>query len=542
MLGLMQDWPLLQSRMIEHAARFHGKREIVTYTVEGTVHRTTYRELEVRAKKFAQAMARLGVARGDRVGTLAWNTWRHVEIWYGTGGMGAVAHTVNPRLFSEQIVYIINHASDKVLCLDLTFVPLVESILGSLKEVRHFVIMTDRAHMPKDTTLPNALCYEELIAAEDGLYDWPELDENTACGLCYTSGTTGEPKGVLYSNRSTVLHAMAIAAADTMGINARDSVLPIVPMFHANSWGVPYVATLSGAKLVLNGPHHDPQTLWTILEDERVTVTAAVPTVWLALLKFLNENNKALPWLDRVTIGGSAAPRSMIEAFERDFDVRVYHAWGMTELSPLGTIGAHTAATEKLDFDGRMDVQAKQGRVVFGVDLRIVDADGQPQPHDGQAYGHLQARGAWTARAYFKRDDKVLDEDGYFTTGDVATIDEQGFMQITDRSKDVIKSGGEWISSIELENAAVAHPDVKEAAVIGISHPKWAERPLLVLVMEEGKTIDKDAMNTFLGKSMAKWWLPDDVVIVSEIPHTATGKIHKTVLREQFRDYRFPGL
>ncbi len=542
MLGLMQDWPLLQSRLIEHAARFHGQREIVTYSVEGPIHRTTYSELQVRAKKFAQAMARLGVEEGDRVGTLAWNTWRHVEIWYGAGGMGAVAHTVNPRLFPEQIIYIVNHASDKVLCIDLTFVPLVEAILDSLKEVRHIVIMTDRAHMPTDTTIPNALCYEDLIAAEDGVYEWPELDENTACGLCYTSGTTGEPKGVLYSNRSNVLHTMVTAGSDTLGVGARDAVLPIVPMFHANGWGVPFVATMTGAKLVLNGPNHDPETMWNILENERVTVTAAVPTIWLSLLKYLKKSGKKLPWLNKVTIGGSAAPRSMIEDFERDFDVRVYHAWGMTELSPLGTIGAHTAATAELDFDGRMDVQSKQGRVVFGVDLRIVDSDGKPQPHDGKAYGHLQARGAWTARSYYNLDEEILDADGYFDTGDVATIDPQGFMQITDRSKDVIKSGGEWISSIDLENAAVAHPDVKEAAVIGIHHPKWDERPLLVLVMEDGKTISKDDMNAFLAERVARWWLPNDVVTVPDIPHTATGKIHKTVLRKQFKDYRFPGL
>ncbi|GER07445.1 acyl-CoA synthetase [Iodidimonas muriae] len=542
MLGLMQDWPLLQSKLIEHAARFHPRREIVTYSVEGPVHRTNYAELHGRSKQLAQALERLGVQKGDRVGTLAWNTWRHVELWFGVAGMGAVAHTVNPRLFAEQVVYIINHAADKVLCLDLTFVPLIEPLLEHLKSVEHFVILTDRAHMPKDTKIPNPLCYEDMLDVEDGVYEWPELDENTAAGLCYTSGTTGEPKGVLYSNRSNVLHTMAAAATDTLGVSARDAVLPVVPMFHANSWGVPYLAAMTGAKLVLNGPHHDPQTMWRILDEEQVSVTAAVPTIWMALLKYLQETGKKLPYLKNVTIGGSAAPRSMVEAFERDYDVSVSHAWGMTEMSPLGTVGTHTADTASLDFDDRIDVQCKQGRAVFGVELRIVDAEGKILPHDGVAFGHLQARGPWTAKAYYNRPDDILDMDGFFDTGDVSIIDPNGFMQITDRSKDVIKSGGEWISSIDLENAAVGHPDVLEAAVIGIVHPKWDERPLLVIVPEPGKTVSRDDMLAFLTGKVAKWWLPDDVVCRDSIPHTATGKIHKAGLREQFKDYRFPNV
>nr|WP_281300752.1 MULTISPECIES: long-chain-fatty-acid--CoA ligase [unclassified Iodidimonas] len=541
MQGLMQDWPLLQSKLIDHAARAHPEREIVTYSVEGPVHRTNYRELHLRSKKLAQALQRLGVGLGDRVGTLAWNTWRHVELWFGVSGMGAVAHTINPRLFAEQITYIANHAGDKVLCLDLTFIPLIEPLLDQLQTIEHFIIMTDRAHMPAATKIPNPLCYEDLIAHEDGAYPWPDLDENTAAGLCYTSGTTGDPKGVLYSHRSNVLHTFAAAATDTLGVSARDAVLPVVPMFHANSWGVPYLAAMVGAKLVLNGPHHDPETMWTLLDSERVSVTAAVPTVWLALLTYLRASGKSLPYLKKVTIGGSAAPRSMIEAFERDYDVRVCHAWGMTELSPLGTVGTHNAQTAELDFDGRMDVQCKQGRAVFGVELRIVDSEGHILPHDGKASGHLQVRGPWTAKAYFNRDDDILDMDGFFDTGDVSQIDPYGFMQITDRSKDVIKSGGEWISSIDLENAAVGHPDVREAAVIGIAHPKWDERPLLIIVPEPGKSISKDDMLAYLHGRVVKWWMPDDVVCRDSIPHTATGKIHKMALREQFRDYRFPG-
>jgi len=538
--GMMQDWPLLQSKLLEHAARFHPRREIVTYSVEGPVHITTYAELEGRAKQFAQAMARLGVKQGEPVASLAWNGWRHLEIWYGASGLGAVAHTVNPRLFDEHIVYILNHARDRVLCVDLTFVPLVERVRDRLESVEYVVIMTDRPHMPDETTLGDALCYEELLAAEDGAFPWPAIDENTASGLCYTSGTTGNPKGVLYSHRSTVLHTMATAATDTIGLGSADAVLPVVPMFHANGWGIPYLATMTGAKLVLNGPHHEPDALWRIFDEQEVTVTAAVPTVWLSLLDYLRKTGKGLPHLEKVTIGGSAAPRSMIEAFQTEYGVQVAHAWGMTEMNPLGTVGTHTAETAAMDPEARLDIQAKQGRPVFGVELRTIDSRGRVLPHDGKTSGHLQARGPWTARAYFRRDEAILDMDGFFDTGDVAAIDEHGFVQITDRSKDVIKSGGEWISSIELENAAVGHPDVLEAAVIGVAHPKWGERPLLIVLPEPGKSVTREDMLAFLGNKVAKWWLPDDVVMVESIPHTATGKIQKTELREQFKDHALP--
>jgi len=540
MQGLMQDWPLLQSKLLEHGARFHPRREIVTYSVEGPVHRTNYAELEQRSKQLAQAMARLGVKQGDRVATLGWNTWRHVEIWYGASGFGAIAHTVNPRLFDEHIVYILNHAEDKVLCVDLTFLPLVERLRDRLERLEHIVILTERAHMPETTSLSDALCYEDLLAAEDGDMPWPSLDENMACGLCYTSGTTGDPKGVLYSHRSSVLHTMATAGRDTIGVAAADVVLPVVPMFHANGWGIPQLATMTGATLVLNGPHHEAEMLWRILDEQKVTVTAAVPTVWLALLDYLRKSGKTLPHLKKVTIGGSAAPRFMIEAFEQEYGVTVNHAWGMTELNPLGTIGTHTPETASLPAERQLDVKAKQGRPVFGVELRIVDSQGHVLPHDGKASGHLQARGPWTARAYFRREEEILDMDGFFDTGDVAAIDPNGFMQITDRSKDVIKSGGEWISSIDLENAAAGHPDVREAAVIGVAHPKWGERPLLIVLPEPGEKISRETMLAFLAERVAKWWLPDDVVYVEEIPHTATGKIQKMALRERFKGYVLP--
>jgi len=542
MQGLMQDWPLLQSKLLEHAETFHPRREIVTYSTEGPVHRSSYAELARRAKQCAQAMARLGVERGDRVATLAWNTARHVEIWFGVSGMGAVAHTVNPRLADDHIAYILNHAEDKILCLDLSFAPIVERLRERLESLAHIVLLTDRANMPGEGALSDALCYEELLAAEDGDFAWPDLDETTASGLCYTSGTTGDPKGVLYSHRSTVLHTMATAAADTLGVRSPDTVAPIVPMFHANGWGIPFLAAMTGAKLVLNGPHHDPETLWRIFDEEAVTVTAAVPTIWLGLLDYLRKTGKALAHLDKVTIGGSAAPRAMIQAFQEDYGVQVNHAWGMTELNPLGSVGTHTAETAALPAEEKFDLQAKQGRPIFGVELRVLDSQGRVLAHDGKTSGHLQARGAWAAKAYFRREEPLTYPDGFFDTGDVASIDPNGFIHITDRSKDVIKSGGEWISSIALENAAMGHPEVQEAAVIGVAHPKWGERPLLVVVAEEGKEVSRESLLTHLGNQVAKWWLPDDIVFVEEIPHTATGKIQKTALREQFKDYTLPSV
>ena len=540
MFGLMQDWPLRVSTIIDHAARFHGEREIVTRSIEGPIVRTTYAEVQVRAKKVAQALARLGVKEGDVVGTLAWNTARHLEAWYGITGVGAVYHTLNPRLFGEQLVYIINHAEDAYIFVDLTFVPILEGIKDELPNVKGFVVLTDKAHMP-ESSLPNLLCYEELVAGEDGDFDWVEVDENAACGLCYTSGTTGNPKGVLYSHRSNVIHALAVNNGDALGLRSRDTILPVVPMFHANAWGIAFAAPAIGAKLVMPGANMDGASIFELLSTEKVTVTAAVPTVWLMLLGYLEENKAELPDLGRVVIGGSAAPRSMIEAFEKNYDVSVFHAWGMTEMSPMGSLGSLKAGMDELPFEQQMDIKVKQGRPLYTVEMKITDDDGNDLPWDGKAYGHLLVRGPAIAKGYLKGEGgQILDANGWFDTGDIATMDEHGYMQITDRAKDVIKSGGEWISSIELENLAVGHPKVTEAAVIGIHHPKWDERPLLIIVPKAGETPTKEEILGFMEGHIAKWWMPDDVVFVEEIPHTATGKIQKLTLREQFSGYRLP--
>ena len=516
MQGLMQDWPLRVTTIIDHAARFHGDREIVTRSVEGPITRTTYKEVHLRARKVAQALSRLGIREGDIVATMAWNTARHLEAWYGIMGMGAVCHTLNPRLFAEQLIYIINHAEDKIIFLDLTFVPILEGIADKLPKVKAYVVMTDQAHMP-ETSLPNALCFEDIVNAEDGEFEWAEVDENAACGLCYTSGTTGNPKGVLYSHRSNVLHSMAANMGDALGMKSVDSMLPVVPMFHANAWGIAFAAPAVGAKLVMPGANMDGESIYELLDKEKVTVTAAVPTVWLMLLQYLEKTGAKLPVLDRVVIGGSAAPRSMIEIFEEKYDVDVFHAWGMTEMSPMGTLGALKAGMSDLPLEKQIDVKAKQGRAIYTVEMKITDDDGKELPSDGKAFGNLKVRGPA-----------------------VATIDPLGYMQITDRAKDVIKSGGEWISSIEIENVAVGHPKVSEAAVIGIAHPKWDERPLLIVVPMEGEKPGKDDILRYMEGKIVKWWMPDDVVFVDEIPHTATGKIQKLALREQFKDYKLP--
>lgn len=540
MLGKMQDWPLLIWRLLDHAAIAHGRREIVTQTVEGERHRYTWAGARHRSRQLAEALTRLGVQQGDRVGTLAWNTHRHLEAWFAISGMGAVAHTVNPRLFPEQLGYIINHAEDAVLMLDLSFVPLVEALAPHLQTVKHYIIMTDRRHMP-ETSLPNALCYEELIADEPGEFQWAMLEETAPAGLCYTSGTTGNPKGVLYTHRSTLLHTLLISMGDTLGLTSHGVALPVVPMFHANAWGVPYSAAAVGAKLVLNGPHFDPETLQKLIIEEGVTSTAAVPTVWLGMLQHLAKTGTNLGPLKQLVIGGAAAPRMMIETFETEYGIEVSHAWGMTEMSPVGSIGTLTAEALSLPPEQQIDLKCKQGRAMFGVDLKVTDDDGNTLPRDGKSAGHLKVRGPAVVGAYFKGEGgQILDEEGFFDTGDVATIDEMGYIQITDRAKDVIKSGGEWISSIDLENAAVAYPGVAEAAVIGIPHPKWDERPLLIIVRKPGETVEKESLLAFLGGKVAKWWLPDDVVFVEEIPHTATGKISKLELRRQFKDYKLP--
>ena len=540
MLGLMMNTPLLISSLIRHADRFHGATEIVSRTVEGPIHRYTYREAHLRARKIAQALTRLGIKQGDRVGTLAWNGFRHFEIFYGVSCMGAVLHTVNPRLFPEQIVYIINHAEDKYVLFDLNFAPLIEKIAPLCKGVKGWVAMSARATLPQ-ANIPNLLCYEELVSAEAGDFEWPQLDENTASSLCYTSGTTGNPKGVLFSHRSTVIHAYAAALPDALNVSARDVVLPVVPMFHANAWSLPYACAMTGAKMVFPGSQLDGKSLYELFESEKVTVSAGVPTVWLALLQFMAQGNLKFGTMKRTVIGGSACPPAMIRSFQEDYGVQVLHAWGMTEMSPLGTVNTFLAKHGEWDKESKLALQNKQGRTIYGVDMKIVDGEGKELPWNGKAFGDLLVRGPWITSAYMKGEGGSVLRDGWFPTGDVATIDADGFMQITDRSKDVIKSGGEWISSIDLENAAVGHPAVTEAAVIGVFHPKWDERPLLIVVRKKDARLEREDMLKYLEGKVAKWWMPDDVVFVDQLPHTATGKLLKTKLRDDFKGYRLPG-
>ena len=540
MLGQMQDWPLLVHKIIDHAALYHGDREVVSRSVEGPIHRTNYREIAVRARKVAEALDRLGIQPGDRVATMAWNNWRHMESWYGITGVGAVYHTLNPRLFPDQLIYIANHAEDKVLFFDITFADLVAQIAPKLKNVELYVAMTDAAHLPK-ANIPNLVAYEEFIGGCSGTFEWKEVDEKAACGLCYTSGTTGNPKGVLYSHRSNVIHALMAAQTDAQGVSGRDTILPVVPMFHANAWALAFSAPMVGAKLVMPGPKLDGPSICELLTDEGVTLTAAVPTVWLALLQYLEQTGMTLPHMKKVLIGGSACPRSMIETFEKKYDVQVIHAWGMTEMSPLGTVGTLKHNVAEMPWEKQLDYKCKQGHPIFGVEMKIVGDDDEEMPRDGKAFGRLKVRGPAVAKGYFRGEGQdAFDDEHWFDTGDVATIDADGYMTITDRSKDVIKSGGEWISSIEIENFAVGHPSVAEAAVIGVRHPKWDERPLLIVVLKQGKTATREELLSYLTGKIAKWWMPDDVQFVDEIPHTATGKIQKTVLRERFGAYRLP--
>jgi fatty-acyl-CoA synthase len=539
MFGLMQDWPLLCHRIIDHAAINHGGRRVISRSVEGPLQTTTYAAIRTQALKVAKRLDRDGIRPGDRVATLAWNTWRHLEAWYGILGIGGIYHTVNPRLFPEQIAWIINHAEDRVLMTDLTFVPLLEKLADKLSSVERYVVLTDAAHMPA-TTLRNAVPYEEWIGAVDGDFTWRSFDENTAAGMCYTSGTTGNPKGVLYSHRSNVLHALATGCPDMLGLSCMDVVMPIVPMFHANGWSLALSAPMAGASLVMPGPKLDGASIYELLNEHSVTLSAAVPTVWSMLLSHLEANKGRLPYLKRVVIGGSACPPAMTQKFQDNYGVDVVHAWGMTEMSPLGTLCSIKPDYADLAGDARLALQARQGHAPFTVEMKITDDDGKPFPWDGKTFGRLKVRGPAVARAYFKDTGSVLDAEGFFDTGDVATIDRQGYMQITDRAKDVIKSGGEWISSIDLENLAVSHPKVAEAAVIGVKHPKWDERPLLVVVLKTGQSAGKDEILDFMRGRIANWWMPDDVAFVDNIPHTATGKIQKTTLRDQFRDYVLP--
>ena len=541
MLGLMQDWPLLMHRIIDHAALYHKDREVVSRSVEGPIHRTTYGQIARRARQVAHSLEKDGIKLGDRIATLAWNTWRHLEAWYGITGIGAIYHTVNPRLFPEQIAWIINDAGDRVMMVDLTFVPLLEKIQDKLPTIERFIILTDAAHMPQ-TTLKNAMAYEDWIVGSDEKFAWHSVDENTAAGLCYTSGTTGEPKGVLYSHRSNVLHAMLAVAGDALGLRAKDVVLPVVPMFHANAWSLGHSAPMTGAKLVMPGPKLDGASVHQLIVEEGVTLSAGVPTVWLGLLQHLDATGGNLGRMSRTIIGGSACPRAVLVGFKERYGVDVLHAWGMTEMSPLGTVCSVKPAMEALQGDAYYDLMSKQGHPPFGVEMKITDDEGKELKRDGKVFGRLKVRGMAVAKRYYGRENEnILDDEGYFDTGDVGTLCPHGYLQITDRAKDVIKSGGEWISTIDLENLAVAHPDVAEAAVIGVAHPKWDERPLLVLVAKDKQKLDPPAVIDFMQGKIAKWWLPDAAVMVDEIPHTATGKIDKVTLRKRMSDYRLPG-
>jgi fatty-acyl-CoA synthase len=539
MLGLMQTQPLLISSIITHAARHHPRAEVVSRLIDGRTHRSNYPQIEARARRLARALQGLGVARHDRVATLAWNSFRHLELYYAASGMGSIVHTVNPRLSPDDVAYILRDAGSVVLCVDLSFVGLLEKIAPAIPGVRAVVLLAERSEMPEVTLAPGQtlLCYEELLAGTDGDFDWPALDENLASSLCYTSGTTGRPKGVLYTHRSTLIHAYALMSADVFGVRAVDRVMPVVPMFHVNAWGIPYCAPLAGASLIMPGRHLDGPSVHQMLQDERVTITAGVPTVWMGLLQYLRATGSRLDTLQRLITGGSACPPVIAEAFEQDYGVRVIHAWGMSETSPLGTIFAPFPGFEALPAAEQARIKLKQGRVVPGLQMRIVDDQRQELPWDGVTFGNLEVRGPWVLRRYFNAPEDSACAQGWFGTGDVATIDADGYLEITDRTKDVVKSGGEWISSIQLENIAVSHPDVAEAAVVAAKHPRWDERPLLIVVPKPDRVIDKaDLLSIYAGK-VAKWWIPDEVVVVDELPHTATGKLNKLALRQQFRGF-----
>ncbi len=540
MLGLMQDWPLTVDKILDHAKNWHPHREVVTRSVEGPIVRTTYGEIHGRAKRVSKVLLDWGIKPGDRVATLAWNTARHIETWYGIMGIGAVCHTLNPRLFPEQLGYIINHAEDKIIFVDMTFIPLLEAILPHCPSVERVVVMTDEMTMPA-TKLPQAECYEQLLSGASEDVTWGGFDEKTACGLCYTSGTTGNPKGVLYSHRSNFIHTLLGMQATVLGPSPKETILPVVPMFHANAWGIAFAAPASGAKLVMPGARMDGEAIYELLESESVTFSAAVPTVWQGLLAHMREKGLKLSTVKRVLIGGSAVPESLIRAFNDEFDVEVLQGWGMTETSPIGTLSNLPPELLALPYDEQLKFRIKQGVPPLGVELKLKNYAGQEMPHDGTTYGRLLVRGPTISGAYFKGEGgEILDNEGFFDTGDVATIDTHGFMQITDRAKDVIKSGGEWISSIEIENLAVGHPKVELAAVIGAAHPKWDERPVLVLKLKPGESQDKQEHLDFLVGKIAKWWMPDDVVFVDDIPLGATGKIDKKLVRERLKDYRLP--
>jgi len=537
-MGQMMSKPLLISSIIEHADRHFGGSEVVSRRVEGGFHRYTYRDCHKRARQMANALEGLGVKTGDRVATLAWNGYRHLELYYAISGSGAVMHTINPRLHPDQIAYIVNHAQDQYLFVELSFLPLVEAVASQCKTVKGFVVMCDQEHMPQATKIPNLLCYEDLIDAVSDRYEWPLFDEYSASSLCYTSGTTGNPKGVLYSHRSTVLHSYASAMRDGLDVSARDVVMPVVPMFHVNAWGLPYSVPMTGAKLVLPGAALDGKSLYELFEQEGVTFSAGVPTVWLGLLNYVEQNKLRFSTFKRTVIGGATCPPAMMKTLRHQHGIDVVHLWGMTEMSPVGTSSTLQARHLNLTVAQQEAILEKQGNVIFGVDMKIVGDDGKELPWDGKTYGNLLVKGLWTISGYFKNDGGDVLEDGWLPTGDVATITADGYMQITDRSKDVIKSGGEWIGTIDLENIAMAHPAVQQAACIGVAHPKWDERPLLVVVRKPGATVSKEELIRSYEGKVAKWWTPDDVVFLDALPIGATGKVLKNRIREQFRDFK----
>jgi fatty-acyl-CoA synthase len=540
MHGLMMDSELTITSLMTYAERVHGASEIVSVTVDNPRHRYSFADAFRRTRQLANSLQKLGAKKGDCIGTLAWNDHRHFELYYGISCSAMICHTINPRLFAEQIEFIINHAEDQFIFVDVLFLPLLEQLQGKMPTVKGIIVLTDQAHMPQ-SSLDNVYCYEALLAAESDVFVWPSIDEREASVLCYTSGTTGHPKGVLYNHRSTVLHAYAASLPDVMGISSKDVVLPIVPMFHVNAWGLPYGASMTGAKVVFPGPKlSDGEALTALINEEKITFSAGVPTIWLALLQYLEQSGKTIEPLQRVVVGGAACPLSIMEKFENKHGVYTHAAWGMTEMSPLGTFNAKLdrAALGEQDYT-RMRLKA--GRAIYGVEMKIVDDENNELPWDGVAFGRLKVRGPWVCRTYFKLENSdAHDQDGWFDTGDVATIDANGYMQITDRSKDVIKSGGEWISSIDLENAAINHPDVAEAAVIGMPHKKWTERPLLLVVKKTGAAVSREQMLEWFKGKVANWWIPEDCVFVEQLPHTATGKLNKKALREQYKDYQFP--
>ncbi|MGO1118805.1 3-(methylthio)propionyl-CoA ligase [Rhodovibrionaceae bacterium A322] len=542
MLGLMQDRPLMISSLLTHAAKHHSDAEIITRTTEGSIHRYSYADAEKRARRLVRVLQKLGIEDGDRVGTLAWNNYRHFELYYAVSGMGSVVHTINPRLFPEQLTYIINHAEDKIIFVDNTFAPLIAALAPAIAgNVKAVVMMTDEAHMPS-ISLPDGmelLCYETLMEAADDDYVWPEFDENKASALCYTSGTTGNPKGVLYSHRSTILHAYAVNMPDAMGLTSRQRVLPVVPMFHVNAWGIPYAAPMVGATLVMPGPGLDGPSLQEMMDQEKVTFAAGVPTIWLGLLQHLRSSGTRIDTVKSLVVGGSACPEMLMEAFESEYDAHIYHAWGMTEMSPIGTYNTPKGKHQNQTAAERRQQELNQGRIVYGVDMKIVDDNGKELPWDGVAFGALYVKGPWVCNDYFKLEGSAgsHDAEGWFDTGDVAKITPDGYMEITDRTKDVIKSGGEWISSIELENIAVSHPKVAEAAVIAAHHPKWDERPLLIVRLADGESLEEAEMLSFYDGKVAKWWIPNGVVVTEELPHTATGKLLKTALRDTYGNH-----